>query len=97
MLVLVGISCIVPVVTVSGSMALLKVTVTAVFGDIPVALLAGFTLTILAAVKSAPDPVVKLTLTGDDSTFPLRSCTPAIVSVYAVPGDRGTAGTRISL
>ena len=95
--VLVGITCMVPVVTVSGSMILLKVTVTAALADTLVALAAGFTATTLAAVKSAPVPVVKLTVTGDESTFPLRSCTPAIVSVYAVLGERGTAGTRISL
>src|ERR1700728_1666246 len=95
--VLVGISCIVPVVTVSGSITLLKVTVTAVLADTPVALAAGFTDTTVAAVKSAPVPDVKLTVTGDESTFPLRSCTPAMVSVYAVLGERGTAGTKISL
>lgn len=73
------------------------VTVTAVLADTPVAFAAGFTVTTLAAVKSAPVPVVKLTVTGDERTFPVRSCTPAMVSVYAVLGERGTAGTKISL
>ncbi len=81
MLVLVGISCMVPVITVSGSMFLLKVTVTTEFAATPVALLKGLTVTTLAGVRSALVPVVKLAVTGEGSTFPLRSCTPEIVSV----------------
>ena len=95
--VVVGISCMVPVVTVSGSMFLLKVTVTTEFVGTAVALRAGFIVATVAAVKSALVPVIKLAVTGDGITFPLISCTPAIVSVWVVPDDNGTAGTRITL
>jgi hypothetical protein len=71
--VLVGISCIVAVVAVSGSMVLLKFSVMAVFADTPVALLAGLTEATVAELKSAPVPVVKLTVTGEGSTLPLKS------------------------
>lgn len=72
MLVLVGISCIVAIVAVSGSMVLLKFTVTAVFAETPVALLAGLTEATVAEIRSAPVPVVKLTVTGEGSTLPLK-------------------------
>jgi hypothetical protein len=73
MLVLVGINCIVTAVAVSGSMVLLKFSVTAVFADTPVALFAGFTEATVAKLRSAPVPVVKLTVTGEGSTLPLKS------------------------
>jgi hypothetical protein len=78
--VLVAVKSIVPVVTVSGSMLLLKVTVTGVLAWIPVELLAGFIAATVAGLKSAAVPVVKVALI-EGIRFPLRSCTPVTLRV----------------
>jgi hypothetical protein len=57
--------------------------------------LAGVVLDSLGAVKSAELPVVKVEVSGEVRTFPLRSCTPVMFIVYSAPAAKGEIGVRV--
>jgi len=86
----------VEVVTVSGSIRLLKCSWITEVVNTPVVWFAGVTLVTAGVAMSAVVPVVKVLVTGAARAFPAMSCTPATVTVKVVFGARGSTGSSVS-